>query len=319
MTAVTADVRIGIVSFNTAELLTACLDALPAALGTLRAEVVVVDNASTDGSAAMLDARPDVTVVHQAENVGYARAMNIALGGARTRVVIALNPDTCPGPGTVADLVAKLESESTTALVGPRLLNADETLQYSAYRFPSARLALVTGLVPHRLRRGRLGRRFWLEGAPSHDTPASVDWLVGAVHVIRASALAGAPPYDERWFMYVEDMDLCWRLRTAGWQVRLEAGVVVTHVGNAAGEQRWTRLAREERHLAATYDWYVDARGLTAARLWATCHVVGLLVKQLVLLAHRGAEQAAQRHYLAALTRFHRARILDPARRPSPR
>jgi hypothetical protein len=305
------DVRVGIVSYNTVDLLAACLDALPAALGDLRAEVVVVDNASDDGSAEMLAARRDVTAVHQTENVGYARAMNAALASTQAPVLVALNPDTRPPPGSLAVLVRALAAQPSVGLLGPRLANHDGTPQPSAYRFPSIRLALVTGFLPHRFRHGRLGRRFGLEDAAPHQSPTDVDWLVGAVHVIRASALAGAAPYTERWFMYAEDMELCWRLHRTGWRVRLIPDTAITHVGNAAGAQRWTRLAREQRHLDATYDWYVGAHGRAAARRWALCQLLGIEAKRLVLSLRASQEVRLHRTYLAQLAEFHRARVRD--------
>lgn len=308
----TATVRVGVVSYNTARLLPAALDALPAALDGLAADVVVVDNASTDGSAELLAGRAGIRLVRNAENVGYARAMNVALAGDDD-VLIALNPDTVAAPGSLRRLVEQLLHTPDTGLVVPRLVGPDGALQHSAYRFPTVRLALVTGFLPPRWRRGAIGRRLWLEGSAPHDRPADLDWAIGAVHVVRASALAGAAPYDERWFMYAEDLELCWRLRRAGWRVRLEPNAQVVHIGNAAGSAAWSTIAREERWLDATYDWYVSARGAFAARTWAAANVAGLLAKQAVLRRAGGDERAhAQREFRRALTRLHARRVRRP-------
>lgn len=123
-----------------------------------------------------------------------------------------------------------------------------------------------------------MGRRWWLEGAAPHDRPADIDWAIGAVHVIRSAALAGAPPYSERWFMYVEDLDLCWRLAQRGWGRRLEADVEVTHVGNAAGAKAWGDGDRRARWWRASYDWYGLAHGRPAARRWAAVNLVGTVL-----------------------------------------
>jgi N-acetylglucosaminyl-diphospho-decaprenol L-rhamnosyltransferase len=262
------DLRIGIVSWNTADLLDGCLAALPAALGDLVAEVVVVDNASTDGSADAAARHAGVEVVRNDVNVGYARAMNQALAGTGAPVLLALNPDTEPGPGSLAALHAALLAHPEAGLVVPRLTNPDGSLQRSVQRFPSLRLALAAGFLPARWQRGRLGKRFWLEGAPTHDRSGVVDWAIGAVHLVRTEALAGAAPYSERWFMYAEDVEICWRLHGAGWAVWFEAEVDVPHASNASGAQAWG-WTRGRRFWAASYDFDATARGRVHARAWA--------------------------------------------------
>ncbi|MEY2570869.1 MAG: hypothetical protein QOE63_1219 [Acidimicrobiaceae bacterium] len=270
------DVRVGIVSWNTAELLDRCLAALPAALAGLDAEIVVVDNASSDHSADVAE-RDGVAVIRNAENVGYARAMNQALAPTEAPVLLALNPDTEPLAGSLAKLVERLLSRPTTGLVVPRLLNADGSLQPSAQRFPSLGLALVSGFVPPRWQHGRLGRRWWLPDGAPHDRCEPIDWAIGAVHVIRAEALAGALPYSERWFMYAEDIELCWRMHRDGWDVRLEADIEVPHIGNAAGAQAWG-WKRARRFWGASYDFDALAHSRSHARAWAAVNLAATTV-----------------------------------------
>jgi N-acetylglucosaminyl-diphospho-decaprenol L-rhamnosyltransferase len=270
------DVRVGIVSWNTGALLDRCLAALPAALDGLTFEAVVVDNDSSDSSADIAATHQGVRVVRNPSNVGYARAMNQALGGADAPVLIALNPDAEPGPGTLAALVGRLESDPSIGLVAPRLLNEDGTEQHSVYRFPSPALAAAVCFAPTRWQRGGLGRRWWLEGFSDHRVSTDIDWAIGAVHVIRAAALDGGPPYSERWFMYVEDLELCWRLAGSGWRRRLEGDIAVPHIGNVAGAQQWGDR-RMARWLEATYDWYRLDRGRAQMEGWAILNVVGLV------------------------------------------
>jgi GT2 family glycosyltransferase len=270
------DVRVGIVSWNTDALLDRCLAALPEALAGLEAEVVVVDNASDDASARVAAAHAGVRVVCNSSNLGYARAMNQALAGSDAPTLIALNPDTEPGPGTLATLVRRLEAQADVALVTPRLLNADGTEQHSVYRFPSVGVAAIVAFLPRRRQQRGVGRRWWLEGYSDHHRRTDIDWAIGAVHVLRAAAVAGGTPYSERWFMYVEDLDLCWRLAQSGWRRRLEGDVAVSHVGNAAGVQKWGS-GRTARWLEATYDWYRGARGRPAMEGWALVNVAGIV------------------------------------------
>lgn len=279
-----ADVRVGIVAWRSADVLKRCLAALPAALEGVAAEVVVVDNDSPEGDAEVA-ARHGCTVIRNPRNAGYARAMNQALVGEE-EVLIALNPDTCPPPGSLATLVERLQAQPDVGMVVPRLCNQDGTLQRSVQRFPSLRLAAVAGFVPPRWQRGRLGRRWWLEGAPTHDVATDIDWAIGAVDVIRRAALRGAAPFSERWFMYGEDMELCWRLRRDGWRVRLEADVEVPHVGNASGEKAWG-WQRARRYWSVSYDLDALLHGRRHAQAYA-------LLNATSTAAHLVANQAGR-------------------------
>jgi GT2 family glycosyltransferase len=281
----TVRVRVGIVSWNTADLLDRCLAALPTALAGIDAEVVVVDNASSDGSADVAARHAAITVVRNDTNEGYARGMNRALAAGDADVLVALNPDAVPPPGSIASLVRALDEAPDVGLVVPRLRNSDGSVQHTVYRFPSLAVAAAVAWLPARLHGGPIGRRFCLEGHTPHDAPGDIDWAIGAVHVIRRSALGGDLPYRERWFMYVEDLDLCWRLRRRGWRVRLDPSVDIPHVGNASGAQAWG-TARTARWLDATYDWYALEHGPLAARAWGLVNAGGIALN---LVATRAA------------------------------
>jgi GT2 family glycosyltransferase len=316
-----ADVRVGIVSWNTADLLDRCLSALPSALAGMDAEVVVVDNASDDGSDRVAAGHPGVRVLRNETNLGYARAMNQALRGTDAPVLVALNPDTEPGPGTLAELVRRLEAEPDVGLVTPRLLNRDGTDQHSVYRFPSSAVAAVVAFVPRTCQARGVGRRWWLEGFSDHQRRTDIEWAIGAVHVIRSTAVDGQRPYSERWFMYVEDLDLCWRLSRAGWRRRLEGDIAIGHVGNAAGAQMWG-AGRTARWLEATYDWYGGARGRTAMEAWGAVNVAGLLwlvgrmaARWLVSPSQRDAARFQARQFVSVLPVHVRIMVRGPRSR----
>lgn len=303
------DVRIGIVSFGTAAYLEPCLERLADATRGLRTEVVVVDNGSPTTEDADVARRHPVELVRLTTNVGYPRAMNVALSDTAAAYVIALNPDTLPTAGSLTALVERLEAQPDVGLVGPRLVNVDGALQHSTHAFPSPAVALVTGFVPPRLRGGRLGGSMWLEGQVPLDRPSDVDWTVGAVHVVRRSAVRRSQVYSERSFMYAEDMEICWHLRRGGWRVVFDPSVEVVHVGNVSGAQAFG-ARRELRWLDATYDWYVAEHGAAAARRWAVANATGLLNKLAVLSLTRG--DAEHRAYVRELADFHRRRALRP-------
>jgi GT2 family glycosyltransferase len=297
------------VSHGTADLLDRCLSALPAALGDLRAEVVVVDNASPDDSVAVARGHEGVRVVANDTNEGYARAMNVALAGAVADVLIALNPDTVPAPGSLAVLATAVASDPAVGLAVPQLHNPDGTLQPSVHRFPSVAVALAMGFLPPPARTAgdaRLGRRFWLEDAAPHDRRETVDWAIGAVHAIRRRALPDPDHvYTERWFMYAEDMDLCWRLHCDGWGVLLVPDAEVMHVANAAGAVVWGD-DRDRRWLDATYDWYRSARGPVRAHAFALANLAGLGAKWATF---RVSGRRAQADAVARLLALHRAQL----------
>lgn len=264
----------GIVSWNTAELLGRCLGALPAALEGLDASVVVVDNASEDASVEVA-CQAGVEVKVNDHNLGYARAMNQALAGADAEVLIALNPDTEAPAGSLTALTIRLLSAPDIGLVSPRLVNSDGSLQHSAYTFPSPLQAAAVSFLPARFRMGRVGRRLWLEGAAPHDRPCDVEWMIGAVHVLRSEAVRDRNhPYSERWFMYVEDLDLCWRLASDGWRRRLEADIAIHHVGGASASQASPETPRR-RWTPLSYDWYAETHGTAAMRRWALVNTIG--------------------------------------------
>ena len=132
----------------------------------------------------------------------------------------------------------------------------------------------MANLVPRALQHGELGERWCLETAASPADQREVDWVIGAVHCIRRAALAGDAPYREHSFMYVEDLDLCWRLRQGGWTTVFDPAVTVVHAGNAAGAQAWGN-DRTRRWMEATYDWYRRERGPGPARAYAALNLTG--------------------------------------------
>lgn len=235
--------------------------------------MVVVDNASLDGSGDVAAASAHARAIRNSANVGYAKAMNQALAGSEAEVLIALNPDTQPPPGSLATLVDRLLSDPGVALVAPMPVSVDGSPQWrpaASHRSVSgSRTASSRGVG----RGGTFGCHFGLEHADQPVAPTDIDWAIGAAHVIRAQALDGRTPYDERWFMYVEDIELCWWLARRGWRRRVEADIAVPHVGNASGAQAWGDDYMV-RCLDAIYDWYERDRSRVGVRGWAMLNTI---------------------------------------------
>lgn len=219
------DLSIIIVSWNVRDYLAAVLQQLPAATHPLRAEVIVIDNASADGSAGMVRSDfPEVTLIENRENVGFARASNQGIAAAQGRCLLLLNPDTLLPSGAIARLVDLLETAADIGAVGPRLLLPDGAPQPRTFGHdPRPRWLIRMGIErllarPHAV-------------ALANDLARPVDWVSGACLLLRRQAIAQVGSLDETIFLYFEDNDLCLRLRRAGWQVWYQPQVTITHIG----------------------------------------------------------------------------------------
>ena len=235
------DVSVVVVSRDTRDLLERCLEAVRGQRG-VDVETIVVDNASSDGSADLVAERfPEVQLVRMRDNAGFARANNLAFGRCRGEFVLLLNSDAFLSPGALAELVAGARRHARAAAVGPRLLNADGTLQRSAWPFPRPGRAALEALALHRPLR-RLGLLEDL-GTWRHDEERAVEFLVGACLLVRREALAEVGGFDERFWLYGEEADLCRRLAARGWEVVLVPAAECVHVGGASSAgSSWTRL-----------------------------------------------------------------------------
>ncbi|MGH9036094.1 MAG: glycosyltransferase family 2 protein [Acidimicrobiia bacterium] len=236
-----------VVNYNAGEALAACVQSV---LAEGPAELVVVDNDSSDGSAAALGrAFSEVTVVAAGENLGYARAANLGIAATRAPVVAVLNPDTVVCPGAAGAILARFAAEPDLAAVGPRLLNPDGTVYPSARTVPSVADAVGHGLLFF-VWAGNPFTRSYRQMDADAGRPRDVDWVSGAAVWLRRSALDGVGGWDERYFMYVEDVDLCWRLRTAGWRVAYEPGAAVEHLlGVSTAGAPYRMIAEHHRSL----------------------------------------------------------------------
>jgi GT2 family glycosyltransferase len=231
-------VDVVIVSFRSRELLRRCLLPLVAAPDLA---IIVIDNASGDGTAEMVAAEfPDVALKASQENLGFARATNLGIQAGAAPYVLALNPDTQVEPDDLAKLVSLMESRPEIGVCGPRLVQPDGTLDHAGRRsFPTilSSLGHFSG-IGRRRKSGRLAAY----RAPEVDA-GPVDAVNGAFMLIRRSALAEIGLFDEGYWMYMEDLDLCYRFAEAGWLTWYEPSVSAMHVkGGSAGARRGPRL-----------------------------------------------------------------------------
>lgn len=234
------DLSVVIVNWNVRDLLQGCLQSVLDGTGHLRNgfEIVVVDNASADASVEMLRERyPGVRVVVNPENVGFAAANNQALPLCRGRYVVLLNPDTLVPRGGLERLVEHMDARGSVGAMGCRLLNEDGSLQrWTAGAFPSlmniaAHYLFLTRVLPGRLR----PRPLYLDRDVQEDL--EVDWVSGACLILRRAAV-GERIFDEGYFMYGEDMDLCFKLKREGWKIMYSPAASVIHFQGQSMKQQ---------------------------------------------------------------------------------
>jgi N-acetylglucosaminyl-diphospho-decaprenol L-rhamnosyltransferase len=251
-----------VVNFETGPLLVECIGSVLADTSAGPVELVVVDNRSRDDSLAVLfAAHPDVRVVRAPDNVGYARAANLGAASTKAPIVAVMNADTVLEPGTAGALVARLERESRLAACGPRIHNLDGSDYPGARSLPSIPIAIGHGLLGLWWPRNPFTVRYrQLDADPS--VPRLVDWVSGAAIWMRRRALDDVGGWDERYFMYLEDTDLCWRLRKSGWEIAYEPAGVVVHVQGASASRRPYRMLLEHHRSA----WRFARDRLTGAR-----------------------------------------------------
>jgi N-acetylglucosaminyl-diphospho-decaprenol L-rhamnosyltransferase len=289
-------VAVAVVSWNTRALLEACLDSLEKDATEGLAEVWVVDNASSDGSAAIVRERyPWVTLIEARENLGFGRAVNLVASETSTPWLVPANADVRVSPGAVRRLLLEGERHPEAAVIAPRLVRSDGSTQHSAYPFPTIPLALAYVSGATRVS-DRLARHWRIDQGFDPERGGQVGWAVGAFLLVRRAAWDAAGGFDEGQWMYAEDLDLGWRLAQAGWTTRYEPDALVFHHESAAAQQAWG----DERHArwhAMSYAWLERRRGFPVARAMAAINVVGYFLRAavhsaLALLGRRSSRQA---------------------------
>jgi len=234
-----------IVNYRSREHLSACLDALLLHIGSCGFEIVVVNNDHReDLSSVQALERPEVRIIHNPINVGFGAAANIGFNDSSGEFLLLLNPDVVIRPGAVEVLLETMQSSKDAGIVLPQLRNPDNTLQYSCRRFYTWKtLWMRRGPWSRRLSSHPIVQRHLMRDW-DHASVAEVDWGLGAAMLIRRQALPEAQLFDERFFLYFEDLDLCLRLRRAGWKVLYTPAAVMTHQHRRDSAQAGALLAK---------------------------------------------------------------------------
>jgi GT2 family glycosyltransferase len=233
------------VNFNAGPLLTACARAVLSSSAPV--EHIVVDNASTDGSLALLraafPAEPRLTVLEAGANLGFARATNRGVAPSRGDLVLLLNPDCLLEQDTIERMRAVMDAHPEAGMAGCLILNPDGTEQAGCRRaVPTPWRSLVRTLGLSRLAGRRVGGDFVLAGQPLPPGPTAVDAISGAFMLVRRAALERVGALDEGYFLHCEDLDWCMRFREAGYTVLFVPGVTVTHHKGHSSRDRPVRV-----------------------------------------------------------------------------
>ncbi len=278
-----------IVSWNVVAHLDRCLTSLKHALTTDEVEAVVwvIDNGSADDTVEMVRERHPWAELHtQERNLGYVRANNLGLTALldKAEAIWLLNPDTLVPEGAIRTLLTFLRTHPKAGLVGPKLLNADGSLQECAFRFPGLAQTLFSlGKMPDRLYYTALNGRYAPALFEQRDG-FKIDHPLGAAMLARADAIRDVGLLDDGFFMYCEEIDWAWRMRKAGWQTWLVPSAEVTHIGGASSQQA--------RPATTAYLWESRARLYLKHRGWLTRALVRGVVLRTFSARHAQAASA---------------------------
>ncbi|HEV2902612.1 MAG TPA: glycosyltransferase family 2 protein [Gaiellaceae bacterium] len=272
-----------LVSYNSSEHLRESVSPLTAIDGV---RVFVTDNASGDDPGAALADLP-VDFLPLNENVGFGAGCNAGWRRGDAPYVLFLNPDATIDESSLRALAGVLDGEERVALAAPRILEPDGSLAYSQRRFPRLRSTYARAIFLHRI----FARAAWTDelvrDASAYERPASPDWVSGACMLVRRSVLEEIGGFDERFFLYCEDKDLCRRIRAAGYDVRYEPAAAARHHGGASAPRAGllpvlarSRVAYAQKH---------------SGRVAATLETLGVALNALThaIVARGGAELRA--------------------------
>ncbi len=248
------DLSVIIVNWNTRDILMDCLESLNRSGTECRMEVLVVDNGSEDGSVSAVRERfPEVKLIENGTNLGYAKANNMGINQASGRYICLMNSDVKVRAGCLDSMIRYMDVNSGVGMLGPRILNADLTVQDSCRRFPSlwTHLILALGLA----KMFPKSRVFYGEHMAffGHDETRDVDYIAGCVMLVRREAIDQIGMMDERFFIYCEEVDWCRRLWQRGWSVHFFPGAEAIHLHGASSGRDPVRFSVERQRAYLQY------------------------------------------------------------------
>jgi GT2 family glycosyltransferase len=236
------------VSYKSLSFLKECLDSISSNPPELKYQVIVVDNASRDGTVESVKKdHPEVTLIENERNIGFAAANNIAIERSDSKYIILMNSDCRVFKKSMSKLTAFMEKNLRVGIAGPKIINTDGTIQLSCRRFPSAFDAAAHTVLTNIFPRNPFSRKYKLADIEK-DRAFKVDWVSGSCMIIRRKALKETGLLDENYFMYVEDLDICYRMWQKGWKVfYCPQAEIMHHIGGSSGGRKIRSSFRMQR------------------------------------------------------------------------
>ncbi|HWW67726.1 MAG TPA: glycosyltransferase [Solirubrobacterales bacterium] len=278
-----------VVSWNTMGALGDCLSSLEDAAGAGAISVTVVDNGSSDGSTRMVAREhPWATLAQAGANLGFGGAVNLGAERGGAPWIAAANADVVV-PLAAIDALLDLTAAAAADVgaIAPRLAHPSGAVQPSVFSFPRVSDTALAALGVHRVS-AAARRRLRIGPSAAPPAPCDVEYAMGAFLVLRRSAFEAIGGFDDGQWLYAEDLDLCWRLRRAGWRTRYEPGATVVHIGGAATSVAFAPAELRARTLAASYSWVERRRGLAAAAAIHRVQLLGAILRVGAVRARRG-------------------------------
>lgn len=270
-----------VVSWNTREILRGCLSSVERHLASIPHELIVVDNASDDGSPEMVQREfPGARLLRNEANLGFGRGANRGMQTARAPLCLLLNSDAYLLDSSLGDLAARMQSSLSVGVAGPRvLLDESGRIQYSARRFPSvARIALAELWLYRLMPRSRAANAL-LGSHWDHAQEREVDWLVGACLLVRREAFEQTGGFDPAIFMYGEEVEWCYRIREKGWRILFSPSAQVLHLNHKSADRLFGDAGRMDRCVLADDDLLGRWQGWWAPPLAAVPRLAGALMR----------------------------------------
>jgi N-acetylglucosaminyl-diphospho-decaprenol L-rhamnosyltransferase len=276
-----------IISYNTCESLRSCLQSV---IFNNASEIWVVDNHSSDGSQEMVRAEfPTVELVEVENNIGYGAAADLAISLSDTPYILLLNSDTILKSNALDKLSEYLDKNPRVGIVGPRITNVDGTLQPSCFPMPTPLhiffdVSQLNQLINHIPSIREQNYRTW-----SHNHNRAVPWVQGSALAVRRKAYDAAGGFDKAFFMYYEEVDLCYRMSNAGWGIHFSPVTEVTHIGAISTNQSWAKMELQYyKSLALFYRKHYSGLQFYEMVLLIKCVAMARLIRDSIfrLLSH---------------------------------
>lgn len=293
------DLSITICSWNACDDLRNCLASLRAVRDEASFEVIVVENNSEDGSGQMCAKEfPEFTLLEQSQNLGFTGGHNLA----RTKITghhwFPLNSDTIVHPGALAKIAQFARENPDIGIIGPKLLNGDGTLQYSCRRFPNPVAALFRNTFLGKLFPNNKATKNYLMKDLDHNSVTDVDWVSGAAIVITEAALPAVEQFDPEFYMFCEDVDICWRAHAKGFRVVYLPTAEITHlIGRSTDKAPNRMIFRFHRSMLLFYKKHMIPKVFLPLRPFVYLAAAGALAARAGLFIVKNRMDALRRRF----------------------